>query len=55
MGVIEMKIKKTVREVYKELYEKHFKYLTKNHMAVDRASRLAVIYAVKNTWKEYNK
>jgi len=49
------KKKRTVEETYNYVYKLHLRFLTKNHMAEDRSQRLATIYAVKNTWKVYNK
>ena len=44
-----------VKETYKKIYDRHYKFLTKNHMAEDRSERLATIFAIQNTWREYNK
>ena len=43
----------TAEEVYKEVYSKHYKFLSQNHMATDISKRRATIYAVQNTWRIY--
>ena len=43
-----------IKDTYDEVYKLHYKYLTKNHMAEDRARRLATIYAVQHTWEKHN-
>jgi hypothetical protein len=49
-----IKEKLTVAEVYKAVYDLHYKFLTKNHMSEDRSRRSATIYAVRHTWSTYN-
>lgn len=41
-------------DIYKTIYAKEFKRYLKLLYTDDKASRLANIYAVKNTWKYYN-
>lgn len=41
-------------DIYKTIYAKEFKRYLKLLYTDDKASRLANIYAVKNTWKNYN-
>ncbi len=45
----------TVRETYDKVYAMHYKFLTDNHMAEDRAKRSATLQAVRNTWKIHNR
>jgi hypothetical protein len=53
-GLPQIEPEKTIQDIYKELWNLHYKFLTKNHMSEDGARRLATIHAVENTWKEYN-
>ena len=41
-------------DIYKTIYAKEFKRYLKLLYTDDKASILANIYAVKNTWKHYN-
>ena len=45
----------TVQETYEFVKARHFKFLTKNFMAEDIATRKATIFAVQNAWKMFNK
>lgn len=47
--------KLTPEQMYNKIYKIHFRFLAQNHMAEDRSRHLAVVYAVKNTWNEYQK